>query len=597
MNSFFKVVLATCLGVFLASLVMFILGMGAIVGMAASNDESDTKKVESNSVLTITLETLQIPEMTDNVDKSPFESEKVMGIQTLVQAIDHAKTDDKIRGIAINSRFTAVAFSKMQSLRQAIERFKQSGKFVVAYADFYTQGAYYMASVADTIMVNPAGNVEFRGLAAEIPFMKDLFDRLDVKWQIYYAGQFKSATEPFRFNKMSDQNRTQMREYIDGMYDMYLADVSKSRNIPVSDLIKIANDLQVSNPSSAVKFRLVDTEGYYDVFQNMIRRKLNLKEKDKLQSIALTDYAQGVKLSMGSGKDKIAVVYAEGDIDYTTSTADGDKSGTIDGNRYAKIIRKLRQDDAVKAIVLRINSGGGSVLASDIILRELNLAHQEGKVIISSFGTYAASGGYYIAMASDSIFAEPSTLTGSIGVFSMIPSFQKTLKTKLGITFDSVKTTRNAEGISVNFDITDFQGKILQAQTDSIYENFLNIVARNRHKTRDQIHAIAQGRIWLAAKGKEIGLVDNIGGLDDAIAAAANKAGLKTYKKTEYPKLKNTWERIVESVTGQKSTPESIKTALIKEELGEYAEFYDFAQKVKTWNGTQMRLPFVVRIR
>jgi protease IV len=594
MKQFLTFVFASCLGVFLSIFLVIFLSAG-IGGLMGSDDETTGKKAESNSVLDIKLESGELPEMTDNVEKSPFSNDKTMSIHALVNAIDHAATDDDIKGIALTSRSSVAGFPKAQLIRQAVERFKKSGKFVVAYADNFSQGAYYLASVADTIMLNPNGDVDFRGFSAQIPFFKDLLDRLDVKWQVYYAGQFKSATEPFRLDKMSDQNRLQMREYMNGLYDLYLTDVAQSRNVSKAELFEMADKLLVRNARDAVRLKLVDTEGYYDEFQKMLRNKLSVKEKDKINSIQLTDYAQSVERKKGSGSDKIAIVYAEGTINY--GNGNEDKSGEIEGLRYAKIIRKLRQDDKVKAIVLRINSGGGSATASDMIWRELDLARQSGKVVVSSFGEYAASGGYYIAMASDSIFAEPATLTGSIGVFSMIPSFQKTFKTKMGISFDSVKTAAQAQGLTTNFDVNDYQAKILQAGTDSLYEKFLNLVANNRHKTRDEIHAIAQGRVWLAAKGKEIGLVDQIGGLDAAIASAAAKAGLKEYKTSEYPKPKNALQAFIEEMTGKKPSSDGIKAAIIRQELGEYAEFYDFAKQMKTWNGPQMRLPFVMKIQ
>ncbi len=594
MKQFFTFVFASCLGVFLSIFVVIFFTIG-FASFSSSNNDTTAKKAEANSVLDIKLETGEMPELTDNVDKSPFSNEKTMSIHALVNAIDHAATDDDIKGIALTSRTSVVGFTKAQLLREAVERFKKSGKFVVAYADDFSQGAYYLASVADTIMLNPNGDIDFKGFAAQVPFMKDLLDRLEVKWQVYYAGQFKSATETFRLNKMSDQNRLQLHEYLTGLYDLYLDDVSKSRKVSKADLFQIADKLQVHNARDAVRLKLVDREGYYDEFLKMLHNKLNVKEKDKINSIQLMDYAQGIERKKGSGKDKIAIVYAEGTINY--GNGDEEKSGEIEGLRYAKIIRKLRQDDKVKAIVLRINSGGGSVVGSDILLRELQLARQAGKVIVSSFGEYAASGGYYIAMASDSIYAEPATLTGSIGVFSMIPSFQKTFKSKMGISFDTVKTAAQSQGLTTNFDVNEYQAKILQAGTDSIYEHFLSIVANNRHKTRDEIHAIAQGRIWIAAQGKEHGLVDQIGGLDAAIASAAAKAGLKEYKTSEYPKPKNALQAFIEQITGQKPKSDGIKAAIIREELGEYAEFYDFAKQVKSWKGAQMRLPFVLKIQ
>ena len=594
MQQFFKFVFASCLGVFLAGIVLFLFGVMSIAGLASASDDT-VKTVESNSILELKLED-SFPEMTGNTEGGNiFETKKVQGETALLAAIDNAATDEKIKGIFIHTRFLAVEFPKVVAIRQAIEKFKKSGKFVYAYADFYSQGAYYLASVADSIALNPNGDVDFKGFAAEIPFMKDMFDRLDVKWQIYYAGQFKSATEPFRLDKMSDQNRLQMREYLSGLYDYFLDDIAKSRKIAKSDLQAYANGLKISSAHEAVKLKMIDTEGYYDDVLKNLRAKLNLKPKDKIHSISLSDYAQTVKKKTSSSKNKIAIVYAEGSIEY--GMKDKEANGSIDGNRYAKVIRKLREDDNVKAIVLRINSGGGSSLSSDLIWRELDLARKQGKVVVSSFGDYAASGGYYIACASDSIFAEPMTLTGSIGVFSMIPSLQKTFKNKLGINFDSVKTATHAGGINPFFEIDSYEGKMMQMQTDSVYETFLNRVGTCRHMTRDQVHAIAQGRIWLGTKGKEIGLVDQIGGLNDAIAAAAKKAGLSDYKTSDYPKLKSGIERLLENITGDKVVPDGVKAAAIKSELGEYGDVYTYFKQMQTWKTPQMRIPYQIKFK
>lgn len=594
MQQFFKFVFASCLGVFLAGIALFFLGIISVAGLAGSA-EDNVKSVESNSVLEIKLEEM-IPELTGNTQSDNiFDSKKAVGLTAMLAAIDHAATDNKIKGIFIHSRFIATDFNKVVAIRRAVEKFKQSGKFVYAYADFYSQGAYYLASVADSVCLNPSGDIDFKGFAAEIPFMKDMFDRLDVKWQIYYAGQFKSATEPFRLDKMSDQNRVQLREYLGGMYDFYLTDVAKSRKIDKKDLQSYADGLKVSSAKEAVRLKMVDTEGYYDVALQALRSKLNLKDKEKIHSISLSDYAQSVKTKKSSSKNKIAVVYAEGEIGYSTDNKE--QNGSIDGPRYAKIIRNLRKDDNVKAIVLRINSGGGASTSSDMIWRELDLARKQGKVVVSSFGDYAASGGYYIACASDSIFAEPMSLTGSIGVFSMLPSFQKTLKNKMGVSFDTVKTAAHADGLNPFLDVDDYEAKILQMQTDSIYETFLNRVGTCRKMSRDQVHAIAQGRIWLGTKGKEIGLVDQIGDLNDAIAAAAKKAGITDYKTSDYPKLKSGIENLIENLTGEKTTPESLKSAAIKSELGEYGDVYMYFKKISTWKTPQMRIPYLIRFK
>jgi protease IV len=594
MKQFLKFMFASCLGVFIAMIALFFFGIASIAGLSGGGGEEGlTKEVKSNSVLEIKLES-SIPQLTDNVEKSPFESQKTAGLHDLTLALEHAANDNNIKGVVINTRYVMTGFATLTTLRKAIDNFKQkSGKFVYAYSDFMSQGAYYVSSVADSIMIHPKGGIEFAGLSAEVPFMKDLFTRLDVNWQIYYAGQFKSATEPLRLDKMSDQNRLQTREYINGLNDMMLADISKSRNISVEDLKNIANEYKLRRATDAVTYKMATTEGYYDQFLMMVKKKLDLKEKDKLNSISLNDYASTFDKNKGSGKEKIAIVYAEGNIGYG---AQNEEAGTIEGERYAKMIRKLRLDDKVKAIVLRVNSGGGSSFGSDIIWRELDLARKQGKTIISSFGDYAASGGYYIAMASDSIFAEPNTITGSIGVFAMIPGLQKTFKNKMGISFDTVRTGKYSAMSGVNIDFTPEEGRILQESVDTMYEQFLQLVGNNRKMTRDQVHAIAQGRVWLGTKGKEIGLVDRLGSLDDAIKAAATKANLKEYKIVEYPKSKEGIQKFIEGLTGQKPADDMAKAA-IKKELGEYSIYFDYLTELKKMQGPQMRMPFVLRFK
>lgn len=591
MRQFFKFVFASCLGVFIATIALFFFGIFTVAGLAGSAEEASVKEVKDNSVLELKLEN-PIPELTDNVEKSPFESKKTAGLRDIVQSIERAAHDDKIKGILLNTRYVATGFATTSAIRDAILDFKKSGKFIYAYADSYSQSAYYLASAADSIMLNPNGDIDFKGFAAEIPFMKGLFDKLDIKWQIYYAGQFKSATEPFRLDKMSDQNRLQTREYISGIYNYMLDGISKSRNIPVSELSDIANGLKVRNAHDAVNLKLVHTEGYYDQLLDMLKAKMGLKAKDKINSIEINDYVQSYSKPSGSSKNKVAVVYAEGDI----TDVEKEQEGTIQGARYAKIIRKLRQDDNVKAIVLRVNSGGGSSFASDVIWRELDLARRQGKVVVSSFGDYAASGGYYIAMASDAIYAEPTTLTGSIGVFGMIPNLENTFKNKLGITFDTVKTGKYAAMSGVVIGFNEDEGRIIQQGVDSTYEKFLYRVSTCRKMSRDQVHAIAQGRVWLGTKGKEIGLVDELGGLDDAIQAAAKKAQLSDYKTTEYPKSKNGIQKFLENLTGEKPSDDIAKTA-IKQELGEYYAYYDYIQKMKSLKGPQMRIPYLITVK
>jgi len=593
MKQFFKFAFASCLGVFLA-IIAFVVIMISIAASAGSGEE--LKDVKSNSVLEINLEKT-FPELTDNVaERSFFKNEKHLGLGDAIDAIGHAAGDSKIKGIFIQTKYLQTGPATASVLRQALLDFKKSGKFVLAYADTYSQGAYYIASVADRVWVNPNGNIDFKGMSTEMPFFKDMLDRLGVKMQVYYAGQFKSATEPFRYNQMSPQNRSQVHQYIDEVYETMLGDISKSRNIPISELKDIANSGHFNFANEAVQYKLADAVGYYDEVLTEVRKKMSIKMNGKIPSVSLGDYAQSYAKTKRSGKNKIAVIYAEGTIELSDD-ANGKGSeadGAIEGHRYARMIRKLAQDADIKAIVLRINSGGGSAVASDMIWRELMLAKQAGKTIIVSMGDYAASGGYYIATPADRIFAEHSTLTGSIGVFSVVPGFQHMMKEKLGIQFDTVKTGDYATGVTTVFDLNDREGKMMQASTDTIYEKFLNRVGEGRHKTRDEVHAIAQGHIWTGTKGKELGLVDEIGGLNDAIRAAAAGAKLSDYRITEYPKLQEPIQKFIAQLTGESDRGDQLKMNAIKSELGELYPYYEEVKRIQQMKGVQMRAPFMI---
>jgi len=472
------------------------------------------------------------------------------------------------------------------SIRKAIQDFKSDGKFVVAYNENYSQGAYYMASVADKIYVHPLGGIEFGGFGGTIPFFKDMIDRLGIKMQIYYAGQFKSATEPFRLNKMSEQNRLQTREYLEGMYQIFLKDISEARDIPVSTLRNIANEYKLRKAEDCVANGFADAVGYYDEVLSDLKGRLSLDEDDKIPSITLAKYANGRYGKTSTAKNKIAVVYAEGSI----VTGKGE-AGNIGGDKYAKIVRKLRQDDNTKALVLRVNSGGGSALASDIMWRELELFKQTGRPFIVSFGDVAASGGYYIACGADSIYAEPNSITGSIGVFGMIPSVEDMLEEKVGVTFDTIKTGKFAHGISPFIDISPEEGQLIQEGVDDIYETFLKRVADGRGMSRDAVHEVAQGRVWLGTKGQEIGLVDVMGDLNDAITAAAEKANLEKYRTSEYPRVKEPFQQMIDQFTGAEEA--NFEEHFIKKELGDLYPYIKELSEVKKMKGPQARLPFV----
>ncbi len=587
MKNFLKIVFGSCLGVFLAGIVMMFLGFGTLG--AVMNAGGEKTSVDNGSVLVMKFDNL-IPEKTNNlpVDPMDFKSEKIVGLHDFIRTIEHAKDDSDIAGILLDMSSMPGGNTTKSSIREAIQDFKSDGKFVVAYSENYSQGAYYMASVADKIFVHPLGGIEFNGFGGTIPFFKDMLDRLGIKMQVYYAGQFKSASEPFRLKKMSEQNRLQTREYLEGMYQMFLEDISEVRNIPVDELRTIADQNKLRKPEDCVRYGFADAVGYYDEALSDLRSRLSLDEDDKIPSITLAKYANGRYGKSSTAKNKIAVVYAEGNI------VDGKgEPGNIGGDKYAKIIRKLRQDDKTKGLVLRVNSGGGSALASDIMWRELELFKQTGRPFIVSFGDVAASGGYYIACAADSIYAEPNSITGSIGVFGMIPSMADMLREKVGVTFDTIKTGKFANGISPFIDISPEEGKIIQEGVEDIYETFLKRVAEGRGMSRDAVHEIAQGRVWLGSKGKEIGLVDVMGGLDDAIAAVAEKANLgEKYRTSEYPRVKEPFQQMIDRFTGVEEA--NFEEHFIKKELGELYPYIKELSEVKRMKGPQARLPFVL---
>ncbi|HNM26645.1 MAG TPA: signal peptide peptidase SppA, partial [Saprospiraceae bacterium] len=402
-------------------------------------------------------------------------------------------------------------------------------------------------------------------------------------------GKFKSATEPFRLDKMSDENRLQIREYLTGLYDVFIHDIATGRNISEPDLRHLADSYAGREAKTALESRLVDRIAYEDEAFDLMKNKIGLEKKEKLNRISIEDYASvnGKKTNF-TVKDKIAVVYAEGTI---ADGADGEAGDVYDG-KYVKILRKIRQDDNIKAIVLRINSPGGSVLASENILREIQLCREAGKPVVVSMGDLAASGGYYIACQADSIFAEPNTITGSIGVFGMVPNLQKTMKENLGVTVDTVRTGKYSAFGTPFIQFSPEEERIIQASVDQIYEDFLQKVATGRHMTRDQVHEIAQGRVWTGTRAQQIGLVDGIGGLDRAMASAARLANLEKYRTVEYPRTNKGFEQFVEQFTKKDDDDEGIKAWVVRSELGDMYPMYKTLRDFRKNQGIQARLPY-----
>ncbi len=590
MGQFFKFVFASCLGVILATVLLGSIFVAVIAGIAGSQEQKE-RKIAPNTVLHLKFDKA-IPEKTNNLPIDPFNfnDQKVLGVHEMLAALERARNDENIKGILIETDGLQGGIATADLIRDAVAEFRSEGKFVYTYANAYSQGSYYLASAADKVYLNPVGLVDFRGFAAQVPFFKDMLDKAGINMQIYYAGKFKSATEPFRRNNMSEENKLQVREYLGDVFSEFLADIAEGRDISPAELRRIADGYLAFMPQKALELKMVDELAHRDKALNDIREKLGLDEKDKLSTISIEDYNdRNPAKSNFKVKDKIAVVYAEGNI------VDGKgEPGNIGDVKYTDILSKLRKDNSVKAIVLRVNSGGGSAMASENILREIELAKEEGKKVVVSMGDYAASGGYYIACKADSIFAEPNTLTGSIGVFSMIPSAKKLLNDKIGISFDTVKTGKFAHGISPFYDMSEDEGKIMQGFVDNLYETFLGHVAEGRGLSRDAVNEIAQGRVWTGVKAEQIGLVDRVADLDEAIESAANLAELKEYRITEYPRIKEPLQQLLEDITGQS---EARTNRMLRSQLGEMYPYYRYVRELQASRGMQARLPFFIPFR
>lgn len=595
MNQFVKFLFASCLGTALALGLLLFIGIGWVASLAGSVSEKTKVNVRNNSILELDF-SKPIPEKTNNTEMDPFdlEQEDVLGLTDMVAAIQQAKEDPDIKGIYLNASLVMLGKATSSTLRDALEDFRSSGKFIVSYASYYTQGAYYLASVSDSILMSPQGVVDFRGYSSTITYYKGLLDKLDVQMRIFYCGKYKSATEPFRTDKMSDENRLQVREYLTALYDIFIADIARSRQIPEAELRQIADRYDGFSAEKSVRSRLVDRLVYEDEVFSLMKNRIGLGEKDKLNRVKVEDYvsARGKKTDF-SVKDKIAVVYAEGEI---RDGLVGDPGTILDG-KYVKMLRKIRKDPQIKAIVLRVNSPGGSSMASDNILRELDLCQKAGKPVVVSMGDVAASGGYYIACHADSIFAEPSTITGSIGVFGMIPILEKTMRNKLGITFDTVRTQKFAAFGSTVYDFSPEESQLIQNRVDWIYQDFLQKVATGRGRTTEQINEVAQGRVWPAAKAKELGLVDDLGDLDRAMRAAAKLAGIEKYRTAEYPETKTGLEQFIDQISRKKDRDNYIQSRTLRQELGEFYPLYQTMQGFRQNNGILFRMPYDLSIQ
>ena len=585
---FISNILATIIGIFLFCMLFFfgIMVIGAVFG-----GDDEAVKVKKNSVIELDLSEVSL----DYAGKINFKDFNYFetnhnGLTDVLNAIENAKNDDKIKGISILKNQTSLGLAQSQAIRKKLAEFKKSGKFVVAYSDFLTQKDYYLNSVADTVYLNPIGELDFKGLSSEVLYMKELQEKTGVKMEVIRHGKYKSAVEPYLNQEMSPENREQITVLLNSVWNTIVTDISESRNISIDSLNAIANKLNARTPELALANNLIDKIAYEDEYHNAIKTKLKVSKNEDYNTVSILDYAKNNAKSVSdfTKKDIIAVIYAQGEI------RGGEGEVNIIGEGSIKrSLKAAREDKNVKSIVIRVDSPGGSALTSELIWREIELT-KKIKPVVVSMGNVAASGGYYIACNANTIFAEQSTITGSIGVFGMLPNMS-TLAKNIGINAEQVKTHDNASGYSLFEPIDENFKKFTLESIETIYGTFLKRVAEGRNMTTTQVDSIAQGRVWTGNDALKLGLVDKIGGLEDAIKHAATLGKTKSYQIENYPEYEQSFEDLLNNLTGI-SIFQS-KEALLREHLGE--ESYLLIQQIKKANqlkGIQALMPFELRI-
>jgi len=585
MKQFFKFMFASMLGTLLLLVIFSMITIGIVAGIVAMAGQKEVV-VSKNTVILARFN----KEITDRSTKSIMMMgysgpDKNTGLDDILANLQKAKKDDNISGIYLDLTEIPAGISTVNEIRNGLLDFRKTGKFVWAYSETYTQKSYFLATAADRIFLNPEGIVELKGLSSENVFIKGMLEKLDVKMQIIRHGKFKAATEPLFLDKMSPENRQQITEIINDIWEEMTNAIVESRKIGKEQLNGIADSLKIGTAQDALKYGLVDQLTYKDELITALKKKLTIEEKKKIPLVTMENYTDvpAHKKSV-TPKEKIAVVYASGSI----AGGEGDDQ-SIGSERISKAIRKAREDEAVKAIVFRVNSGGGSALASDVIWREIDLARQV-KPVVASFGDVAGSGGYYIACAATKILADPTSITGSIGVFGVVPNMQGLFNKKLGITFDEAMTNKNGDYIPVTKPLSSYQTLVLQRNVDHIYDVFTGKVAAGRKMSQQAVDSIGQGRIWSGIDAKAIGLVDEMGGLTKALETAAELAKLKDYRLVSLPEQKEWFEELIDQLTGNDPS------ARIREVLGEDYAYYQYLKEIREMKGVQARMLMAPKI-
>ncbi|WP_299578301.1 signal peptide peptidase SppA [uncultured Sunxiuqinia sp.] len=589
MKSFLKYTLATIVGVMIAGFLMMILSIGIFSSLVSMSEK--TVAVKDKTVLILRLEH-QIVERTNkspfsDLDLPGFSGTKQIGLEDILNCIEKAKTDDKIEGIYLNPSMINAGLATVEEIRKALLDFKESGKFIYAYGEALSQKAYYLVSVADQVVMNPKGMLELKGLSSQHLFFKNALEKVGVEMQVIRHGKFKAAVEPYLLEKMSPENRLQTEKYIGSLWTQMLKDIAGSRGVSVEKLRDLADEVTTFQLADyLLEQGLVDSLKYKDQVIDDLKQLTGTRESKDVRVVDVNDYSRVPAPTDGKGlaRDKIAVVYASGGIDMPGSGNDG-----VDSEELSRAIRQARRDSSIKAIVLRINSPGGSAYGSEVIWREVKLA-ADVKPVIASMGDVAASGGYYIAAAADTILADRTTITGSIGIFGVIPNAGELMTDKLGITQDVVNTNAHSDMLSLTRPLTEFEKALMQNYIEEGYRTFTGRVAEGRSMTMEAVDEVGQGRVWAGPDALEIGLIDQYGGVTDAIQLAKEMAGLDRYRIKALPEIKDPFEEWLKEMSG------SAQMWFVKQELGDAYPVYQHLKRMKQTRGILARMPYDIQL-
>ena len=589
MKNFLKYTLATITGIIIASILFFVVMIASLSALVSSGEKPVTITEKSVLVLKAGVE---IP---DRGNQNPLAGIDILnlslasapGLNEILHNLQKATADPKIKGILIENGLASSGWATSGEIRDALLKFKKHGKFIIAYSDLVlTQQAYYLSTAADKIFIQPGTTVDFKGLHGEIMFYKKALDKIGVEVQVTRHGKFKGAVEPFILDKLSEENKSQINDYMGSIWKHVVSEISASRNIPEDKLNLYADNLTGNIDSEALKNKLIDGLIYRDQLIDTLKSLSGISSDKDLNLVSMTKYSKVAETGQKAFSDnKIAVIYASGSI-----VAGKGSDDNIGGNNYAEVIRKVRLDSSVKAIVLRVNSPGGTAIAADLMWRELELASKVKPVVVS-MGNYAASGGYFISAPAKRIYADPATISGSIGVFGLLPNAGKLMGEKLGLTTEIVSTNKNSDFPSISRPMTSYEKEIMQTSIENTYKDFVNKVAEGRNMRSGAVDSIGQGRVWSGTSAIGIGLVDSLGGLNDAIKGAATLAGIKSWRLRELPEIEDPYMRILSQLGGE------LKMSLLKNELGESVRFYNILKEINELSGIQARLPYLLDVR